>query len=416
MENINLQCPDWITKFLKLKSQQMGLVSKDEPKEELEFEILKYENGLPTEIEVYLPSDFDRSLLEGFVDCLNNLFYSDKFEWIERRDIYWFNKRKSIILNYVEKLPEKINYSFDLLKETNKSFFPLGISQIKDNKIVGFNLNSNILITGEKNSGKTNLLKTIINSSLGRSEDYLLFVISRNPAIKKYEKYGVPTATTFEDAVSLCTYVEATMMERIEEIEKRGINNWDEMPDNLRGPNIILLIQDNLDFLEPMKLSHNSEPEEKVNLNYQNKFLSSIKSIVTNYNEFANVHLIISTIKPELVSQIKYNFQDKIIMGHLPQSTSQMVINSFYASTLINEFKGRGIIRNNSLIPFKFQAFYNEPDCLDNFLKENNLPEKINGHSLFLVNNEEDNKWAEDENFKSLSDDEYKKLIDIIES
>ena len=206
------------------------------------------------------------------------------------------------------------------------------------------------------------------------------------------------------------------MMERIEEIEKRGINNWDEMPDNLRGPNIILLIQDNLDFLEPMKLSHNSEPEEKVNLNYQNKFLSSIKSIATNYNEFTNVHLIISTIKPELVSQIKYNFQDKIIMGHLPQSTSQMVINSFYASTLTNEFKGRGIIRNNSLIPFKFQAFYNEPDCLDNFLKENNLPEKINGHSLFLVNNEEDNKWAEDENFKSLSDDEYKKLIDIIES
>ena len=150
MENINLQCPDWITKFLKLKSQQMGLVSKDEPKEELEFEILKYENGLPTEIEVYLPSDFDRSLLEGFVDCLNNLFYSDKFEWIERRDIYWFNKRKSIILNYVEKLPEKINYSFDLLKESDKSFFPLGISQIKDNKIVGFNLRSNILITGEK--------------------------------------------------------------------------------------------------------------------------------------------------------------------------------------------------------------------------------------------------------------------------
>ena len=388
MENINLQCPDWITKFLKLKSQQMGLVSKDEPKEELEFEILKYENGLPTEIEVYLPSDFDRSLLEGFVDCLNNLFYSDKFEWIERRDIYWFNKRKSIILNYVEKLPEKINYSFDLLKETNKSFFPLGVSQIKDNKIVGFNLNSNILITGEKNSGKTNLLKTIINSSLGRSEDYLLFVVSRNPAIKKYEKYGVPTATTFEDAASLCKYVKATMMERLEEIEKRGVNKWDEMPYELKGPNIILLIQDNLDFLEPMKSSH--------------------------YNEFANVHLIISTIKPELVSQIKYNFQDKIIMGHLPQSTSQMVINSFYASTLTNEFKGRGIIRNNSLIPFKFQAFYNEPNCLDNFLKENNLPEKINGHSLFLVDIEEDNKWDENENFKSLSDDEYKKLIDAI--
>lgn len=409
MENINLQCPDWITKFLKLKSQQMGLVSKDEPKEELEFEILKYENGLPTEIEVYLPSDFDRSLLEGFVDCLNNLFYSDKFEWIERRDIYWFNKRKSIILNYVEKLPEKINYSFDLLKETDKSFFPLGISQIKDNKIVGFNLNSNILITGEKNSGKTNLLKTIINSSLGRSEDYLLFVVSRNPAIKKYEKYGVPTATTFEDAASLCKYVQATMMERLEEIEKRGINKWDEMPYELKGPNIILLIQDNLDFLEPMKSSHYNE-----NLNYQNEFLSSIKSIVTNYNEFANVHLIISTIKPELVSQIKYNFQDKIIMGHLPQSTSQIVINSFYASTLTNEFKGRGIIRNNSLIPFKFQAFYNAPDCLDNFLKENNLPEKINGHSLFLVNNEENNKWAEDENFKGLSDNEYKKLIDVI--
>ena len=409
MENINLQCPDWITKFLKLKSQQMGLVSKDEPKEELEFEILKYENGLPTEIEVYLPSDFDRSLLEGFVDCLNNLFYSDKFEWIERRDIYWFNKRKSIILNYVEKLPEKINYSFDLLKETNKSFFPLGVSQIKDNKIVGFNLNSNILITGEKNSGKTNLLKTIINSSLGRSEDYLLFVVSRNPAIKKDEKYGVPTTTTFEDAASLCKYVKATMMERLEEIEKRGVNKWDEMPYELKGPNIILLIQDNLDFLEPMKSSHYNE-----NLNYQNEFLSSIKSIVTNYNEFANVHLIISTIKPELVSQIKYNFQDKIIMGHLPQSTSQMVINSFYASTLTNEFKGRGIIRNNSLIPFKFQAFYNEPNCLDNFLKENNLPEKINGHSLFLVDIEEDNKWDENENFKSLSDDEYKKLIDAI--
>ena len=100
-----------------------------------------------------------------------------------------------------------------------------------------------------------------------RPKHWLLFIVD----MKKVEgamwrKYGVPVATTYEDAAALCNYAQVTMMERFEEMEKRGINNWADMPEDLRGPAIMVNVDEIAELLAPIK---GKSDEDKINADYQ---------------------------------------------------------------------------------------------------------------------------------------------------
>lgn len=109
-------------------------------------------------------------------------------------------------------------------------------------------------------------------------KNWLLFGVD----LKKVElgmirPFGVKVATTMEDAATVITFVQKVMMDRYEEMEKIGINNWDDMPENKKGPAIYLLIDEAGELFGD--LGKGKDDETKMNQEYQAACNSALASI-----------------------------------------------------------------------------------------------------------------------------------------
>ena len=226
----------------------------------------------------------------------------------------------------------------------------------------------------------------------------------------KLRKYGVPVATTYKDAADIATFVQKVMLERFEEMERRGINNWSKMPAEERGPAIMLMVDEVSELLAPTK---GKSDEAKEISELQDAIRSALESIA-RLGRAARVVMTIWGQRPdsEVVSmQIRQNCPTRLGAGNLPLTISQMVFESTEGSRVPGNPKGRMLIKTHSIQPIHFQGFFADSEWINNYLESNGLPINVYEDSS-LNDNYNSQKSDESDIEEEMSDSEFDELLD----
>ena len=446
----------WVDSFLQFKKQAMGLVNNQTTlfTYQTEFDVVTWgPDRQPEKIRLFLPVGYDQLQMSQFLEGMSNGFGRGRPWELDNADPDFpgldMDKRIATIALQAP-LPGKAIWTDYWLNNdiVQWSFFPLGLGSKgglpipdpengEEVRLIGFDVNGaqqkfcakqdiytgpdimpspHAILCGVTGGGKSVMQRNVILSCLMRPKHWLLFIVD----MKKVEgamwrKYGVPVATTYEDAAALCNYAQVTMMERFEEMEKRGINNWADMPEDLRGPAIMVNVDEIAELLAPIK---GKSDEDKINADYQAQCQTALESIA-RLGRAAQVHMIVAGQRPdsEVVSmQIRQNCPTRLAAGAVPATISQMVFESSYAATIPPQPKGRCAIRVHSDSPFKFQGFFADEEWFDKYLEEHNLPTNVYEGALMAEQyyNNQAEMQAKDAMEAQMTEAEYEELMRAI--
>lgn len=446
----------WVDSFLQFKKQAMGLVNNQTTlfTYQTEFDVVTWgPDRQPEKIRLFLPVGYDQLQMSQFLEGMSNGFGRGRPWELDNADQDFpgldMDKRIATIALQAP-LPGKAIWTDYWLNNdiVQWSFFPLGLGSKgglpipdpetgEEVRLIGFDVNGaqqkfcakqdiytgpdimpspHAILCGVTGGGKSVMQRNVILSCLMRPKHWLLFIVD----MKKVEgamwrKYGVPVATTYEDAAALCNYAQVTMMERFEEMEKRGINNWADMPEDLRGPAIMVNVDEIAELLAPIK---GKSDEDKINADYQAQCQTALESIA-RLGRAAQVHMIVAGQRPdsEVVSmQIRQNCPTRLAAGAVPATISQMVFESSYAATIPPQPKGRCAIRVHSDSPFKFQGFFADEEWFDKYLEEHNLPTNVYEGALMAEQyyNNQAEMQAQDAMEAQMTEAEYEELMRAI--
>lgn len=446
----------WVDSFLQFKKQAMGLVNNQTTlfTYQTEFDVVTWgPDRQPEKIRLFLPVGYDQLQMSQFLEGMSNGFGRGRPWELDNADPDFpgldMDKRIATIALQAP-LPGKAIWTDYWLNNdiVQWSFFPLGLGSKgglpipdpengEEVRLIGFDVNGaqqkfcakrdiytgpdimpspHAILCGVTGGGKSVMQRNVILSCLMRPKHWLLFIVD----MKKVEgamwrKYGVPVATTYEDAAALCNYAQVTMMERFEEMEKRGINNWADMPEDLRGPAIMVNVDEIAELLAPIK---GKSDEDKINADYQAQCQTALESIA-RLGRAAQVHMIVAGQRPdsEVVSmQIRQNCPTRLAAGAVPVTISQMVFESSYAATIPPQPKGRCAIRVHSDSPFKFQGFFADEEWFDKYLEEHNLPTNVYEGALMAEQyyNNQAEMQAQDAMEAQMTEAEYEELMKAI--
>lgn len=455
-EFLDQQQQDFVGAFLEFKKKAMGLAN---PRSSLytyyyEIDNIQWdEENKPTDFEIYLPVGYDSLQYNTFLDKLSQQFGRGRpFETnneIAGR-IGYDSENRIAIITLQQPLPDLAMFDerYVLNDTVQWSYFPLGIGSrggipFKDPntgeeiRLCGFDVNGaqqkflkkkgifvggdlmpspHAIMAGVTGGGKSVCQRSVIFECLLRPKDWFLIIID----MKKVEgamfrRYGVPVATTYEDAANLLTYAQKVMMDRYETMEKLGINNWNDMPEDQRGQALMINVDEAGELLAPIK---GKDDESKQNAEYQAQCQNAMESIA-RLGRAARVHMLVASQRPDsetISMQIRQNCPSRIGAGALPETISGMVFESNFGATIPSKPQGRVGLKIHSAAPFILQGFFPKEDFLDEYLAKHNLPTNIQGSNEMAAIYEKNKKEAEAENklVDSLDDEDFQELSDIL--
>lgn len=104
---------------------------------------------------------------------------------------------------------------------------------------------------------KSNLLthnsvsqQNIIISCLLRPENWVILGIDlKRVELTRFKKFGVKVATDLETAVEFLRFAQAVMMKRYERMEELGVNDFEDLPENLQA--LMVMIDEAGELLSP---------------------------------------------------------------------------------------------------------------------------------------------------------------------
>lgn len=455
-EFLDQQQQDFVNAFLEFKRKTMGLAN---PKSSLytyyyEIDNIEWDDeNKPTDFDIYLPVGYDDLQFDTFLNKLSAQFGRFRpFEINNEIDgrLGYDSENRVTIVTLQQKLPDMALFDerYLLNEDVQWSYFPLGIGSRggipfidpntgKEIRLVGFDVNGaqskymskkgiytgpdlmsspQALGAGMTGSGKSVVQRNIVYGCLMRPKDwYLIMIDLKIVEASLYRKYGVPVATTYEEAAMLLSYAQKIMLERYQEMAKRGINNWNDMPEELRGPAIMVNIDEAGELWG--KLS-GKDDETKANIEYQSQCLNAAESIA-RLGRAARCHLAIFAQRPDsetISMQIRQNSTTRLGCGKLPATISTMLFESNFGATIRPNPRGRVGIQIQGGSPFVFQGFFTPETYLDEYLAKHNLPTNIQGSSEMTKIYEENKSEVEkkDTLAEALDDDDFQELSDIL--
>lgn len=455
-EFLDQQQQDFVSAFLEFKRKTMGLAN---PKSSLytyyyEIDNIQWdEENKPTDFEIYLPVGYDDLQFDTFLDKLSRQF--GRFRNFEINNeiadrLGYDSENRVAILSLQERLPDMALFDegYLLNDDVQWSFFPLGIGSrggipFKDPKtgkeirLIGFDVNGaqskymskkgvhvgadlmsspQALGAGMTGSGKSVVQRNIVYGCLMRPKDWFLIMIDlKIVEASMYRKYGVPVATTYEEAAILLSYAQKIMLERYQEMAKRGINNWNDMPDELRGPAIMVNIDEAGELWG--KLS-GKDDEAKANIEYQAQCLNAAESIA-RLGRAARCHLAIFAQRPDsetISMQIRQNSTTRLGCGKLPATISTMLFESNFGATIRPDPRGRVGMQIQGGRCSVFQGFFTPETYLDEYLEKHNLPTNIQGSNEMTAIYEKNKKEVEakTEIVEGLDDEDFQDLSNAL--
>lgn len=236
---------------------------------------------------------------------------------------------------------------------------------------------SSVLIAGNVGSGKTKMLKNIASYCLTKPDKWAVFAGSYTQELSCYRPYNTAIATTFEDMVNITRYIYKCLLERYEELARRSLSHWDEMPQEEQGASIILLIDNIEEFLPSKKLlnPHSDLQYEFEDAYAKQDILQNLEQIV-RLGSGVNVFVIITSSRPDneiFTSQLRGNITTKIGLGYLDPALSQMVFSSKDGTTIKSYPKGELMLQVNEFTKNFATIFNLSNNWLENYCKVNNL-------------------------------------------
>lgn len=457
-EFLDQQQQDFVNAFLEFKRKSMGLAN---PKSSLytyyyEIDNIQWdEENKPTDFDIYLPVGYDSLQFNTFLDKLSRQFGRGRPFEVNNEiagRVGYDSENRIAIITLQQPLPDLAMFDerYVLNDEVQWSYFPLGIGSrggipFKDPntgeeiRLCGFDVNGaqgkfmkkkglyvgadlmpspHAIGAGVTGGGKSVVQRNVLIECLMRPENWYLIIVD----LKKvegalYRKYGVPVATTYEDAAILLTFAQKIMMDRYEIMEKRGINNWSDMPEEERGPAIMIDTDEAGELLAAIK---GKDDESKQNAEFQSQCQTALESIA-RLGRAARVHLMTFSQRPDsdtISMQIRQNSPTRIACGSLPATISGMLMESNYGATIPSKPQGRLGLKIHSSSPYTCQGFFAPEDFLDKYLEKNNLPTNIQG-SVEMTRIFEENKSkveTEEALVEELSEEDYSELKDILDN
>lgn len=442
-----------ISRILDFKKSKMGLIDNksDYLNYSEEFAILENdkEDNKPSKIRLFLPVNFDPLQANTFLADFSTQFGRGRpFEIdYEDKDFPGWDTDKGVAtISLQAPLPTMAKWDKHYLEDpiVQWSFIPLGLSSrgglpIKNPEtgeiehVVGFDLDGTqkkycdkngihigpdiiaspmTLIAGVTGGGKSVAQWNIMNSCLARPDKWLLFGIDmKKVELSQLRQYGVAVGTTMEDAADIACFVQKVMMDRYELMERLGINNWDDVPQEYDGPAILLLVDEAGELLSEIK---GKDEISKANQECQDRIRAAFESIA-RLGRAARVFLVCAAQRPSsdvIPMQVRQNMSNKLAAGSLPATISQMLFENNEGQKVKGNPKGRIGLKVHSSDVIHAQGFYSPTDWIDGYLKEKGWPKKIYEDSSF-INDLNESKEANSSNAEeAMSEEDF----DLLES
>lgn len=92
--------------------------------------------------------------------------------------------------------------------------------------------------------------QNIIISCILRPEDWVILGIDlKRVELTRFKKFGVKVATDLETAVEFLRFAQAVMMKRYERMEELGVNDFEDLPENLQA--LMVMVDEAGELLSP---------------------------------------------------------------------------------------------------------------------------------------------------------------------
>lgn len=148
--------------------------------------------------------------------------------------------------------------------------------------------------------------QNIIISCLLRPEHWVILGIDlKRVELTRFKKFGVKVATDLETAVEFLRFAQAVMMKRYERMEELGVNDFEDLPENLQA--LMVMIDEAGELLSPTGAKALSEHTLIPLANGESKLLKNIQVgdvVLDNYSQPTSV-----TAKYEPEAQIHYKLK-----------------------------------------------------------------------------------------------------------
>lgn len=180
--------------------------------------------------------------------------------------------------------------------------------------------------------------KNVIISCLLRPEHWVLIGIDlKRVELTQYRKYGIKVATDVETAVDFLRFAQAVMMKRYERMEKMGVNDFEDLPENLQA--LMVMVDEAAQLLSP----NNTKTEEAKAEDELKGEAQMILGSIARLGRAAGVHLLIATQRPDaelIPGETRDNLGVRIGCGPLKSSASTMVLQSGIGMRIHSKPKG----------------------------------------------------------------------------
>lgn len=212
--------------------------------------------------------------------------------------------------------------------------------------------------------------RNVIISTILRPQHWVLLGIDlKRVELTQFRDFGVNVATNMEDAALFTRFVQSTMMARYTKMEKAGINNYEDFPDNERGPALMLMVDELGELLAPIPGKSEEAKEQQA---FQEEVTANLASIA-RLGRAAQVFMLLATQKPSadiLPTQIRDNLGNRVVCGGVTSSISQMMLESNFGARIPGNPMGRIGIKISSSEPIMGQGFFAPEDWLDNYFEK----------------------------------------------
>lgn len=248
--------------------------------------------------------------------------------------------------------------------------FPLG--KAGGSMIATWNPTSSphLLLSGPAGSGKSVLQRNLIFHCLQHPSRWRVLAIDPYKLeLLPYAKYSptvVGIATELEDALEICRYAHSEMMDRYKEMEKLGINNYQDLPNT---PHAFMFLVNEASVVLAMSGVKTDEGRAEDQMRGE---ISMLLTKIARLGRPAGIHLVLSSQRPDTATfsrELRRNMTTRIVMGRVDAIHSRIALDNEEA-TRIQKIRGRGYIQHYGQ-GHQFQAAFAPQDWYDELLSKN---------------------------------------------
>ena len=212
--------------------------------------------------------------------------------------------------------------------------------------------------------------RNIIISCILRQEQWVLLGIDlKRVELSLYRRWGIRVATNFEDAALFTRFVQSTMMARYTKMEQMGINNWDDMPEDQRGPALMLMVDELGELLAPIK----GKSDEMKEMQEQQEEVSANLASIARLGRAAQVFIVLATQRPSadlIDGQLRDNLSNRVVCGNVKSNISTMMFDNTMGTRIKGKPMGRIGVQISGGQVVMAQGFFAPEEWLEDYFEK----------------------------------------------